>query len=158
MKLQHLIVLTIAVMGIADSFPVMAQQLPSLPAPPGTKVQPSTRASPAQVPAQVPGGGPAAGTIFTELPVKSLASPVVGKEFIGFYNSANQPISFVVASEGATQKVDLVSHEILTLRYPGAATVTGTIGTGDIDATENFARGTIYMIVAQGGRWIFRPF
>lgn len=119
-----------------------------------------------QMPLQVPGlagPGPAVqglapgvpGISPGLVPIRSLADPTVAANSIGFYNGAGQTLSFQFVAGGTSQKIELTPRQILTIQVDAAGSdLKAIIGTGSTDFQTTLSRGTIYVLRADGGKWV----
>lgn len=98
---------------------------------------------------------PTTGARQCNLYTRVLESPVVGKDSIGFYNSADRALTFQVEVAGVKRTVTLSAKEVITIPATGGTAVNGKIGSGTVDTTTSLAPGAIYKIQAQADKWVF---
>lgn len=120
---------------------------------------------PLQVPGLAPGHVPTAtglapnGNQGLTVPVRSLAEPVVAANSVGFYNDAGQPLGFQFVVGGVSQKIELAPRQILTVQADAAGSeLKAIIGTGNTDFQTVLARGKLYILRADGAKWVLAAF
>ena len=118
-----------------------------------------------QMPLQVPRlGGEIPGATGWPLaanraPARSLADPVVAADSIGFYNDAGQTLSFQFVAGGASQKIELAARQIVTIQADaGGGDFKAIVGTGATDFQTTLSRGRIYVLRADGAKWVLAAF
>jgi hypothetical protein len=89
-------------------------------------------------------------------PVKGIY-PVISRKNIGFYNTAEQTLTFQIEISATIQTVTLDPRELVTIPIGEASSISGTIGSGAVDLKAELLPGTLYTIRAQSGKWIFEP-
>jgi len=114
--------------------------------------------SPMQAPGQTPGVGTRSDPSAT-LPSRFLADPVVAANSVGFYNDSGQKLSFQFISGGVTQKIELAARQVLTIQVDAAeAELKAIVGTGGTDFQTSLSRGKIYVLRADGAKWVLAAF
>jgi hypothetical protein len=116
-------------------------------------------------PGQAPGAGgptPGVGSLGTRLPTpppRSLADPVVAANSVGFYNDSGQKLSFQFISGGVSQKIELTPRQVLTIQVDAAdAELKAIVGTGGTDFQTSLSRGKIYVLRADGAKWVLAAY
>jgi hypothetical protein len=101
---------------------------------------------------------PAANDV-TTMPVRALADPVVAANSVGFYNGAGLTLSFQFVAGGDSQRIELAPRQILTIPVDaGGNDLRAIVGTGNTDFQTTLSLGRIYVLRADGGRWVIAAY
>ncbi|MEZ2146370.1 hypothetical protein AAE026_29350 [Bradyrhizobium sp. DN5] len=113
----------------------------------------------APVVVQVPGVTPGATTMAPIVTSRrrSIEDPTVSKNNIGFYNeSSDQTLKFQLLVGGASRTVTLQPHQVITIDVDPPAELKGVLNTDGRDPSETpFSLGELYVLRAEGGKWVF---
>ncbi|MHC2289860.1 hypothetical protein [Bradyrhizobium barranii] len=112
----------------------------------------------APVVVQGPGGTPGATMVVPVTPRRrGIEDPIVSKDNIGFYNgSSDQTLKFVLMVGGAPRTVTLQPHQVMTIDVDPRAELKGVLNTDGRDPSDTpFTSGELYVLRAEGGRWVF---
>lgn len=95
--------------------------------------------------------------VAASLPSRLLADPVVGATSVGFYNDAGQPLGFQFIVGGVAQRIELAPRQVLTVDAANGD-LKAIVGTGNTDFQTVLARGKIYVLRADGAKWVLAAF
>ena len=80
----------------------------------------------------------------------------VADDEVGIFNASDQPLAFSI--EVPPGKVTLKSNQIKTIDLAGARSVKAAIQTGGTPSHSTLDSGSVYVIEASDGNWIFKKF
>jgi hypothetical protein len=80
----------------------------------------------------------------------------VADDEVGIFNASGQPLAFSI--EVPPGKVTLKSNQIKTFDLAGARSVKAAIQTGGTPSHSTLDSGSVYIIEASGGNWVFKKF